>query len=86
MIIRGQVLHSNIPLLDRSIFIEKTSAMHLRFPFYIFTDFRDPFFVRPRLSIVLEDSRQAKAHKYFNPTRCHLLNTAFNSSNHPSSV
>jgi hypothetical protein len=45
--IRGQFLHSYIPLLDRSIFIEKTSMMHLRFSFYIFTDFSDPFFVHP---------------------------------------
>ena len=48
--IQGQVLHSYIPLLDRSTFIEKTSTMHLRFSFYIFTDFSDPFFVHPHLS------------------------------------
>jgi len=46
-------LHSYISLLDRSIFIEKKIATDLRFSFYFFTDFSDPFFVRPRLSIVL---------------------------------
>jgi len=46
-------LHSYIPLLDRSIFIEKTNMMHLRFSFYIITDFSDPLFATLPIEILL---------------------------------
>jgi len=57
----GQVLHSYIRLLDRSIFIEKTSTMHLRYSFYIFTDFSDQYFLHPHLSIATNFLHGAKS-------------------------
>ena len=71
--IRGQVLHSYIPLLDRSIFIEKTSTMHLRFSFYFFTDFSDPFFVPPHLSTGLVFSPPATIYRHSSNLSCAIF-------------